>query len=91
MDSAAAEHLFGSVMNVEEDNNDGSAHELLHLVGYNPLAITQATAYISEKNVTPAEHLTAMKSCIKRVLELSDQDPGNRQGYAGSNSSILSN
>ncbi len=64
--------------------------ELLEVLGYLPLAITQAAAYIGENSITVLEYLEAFCAEDSDIQNLLSEDlPDLRRDFESQNSVIL--
>ncbi len=63
--------------------------QLLEALGYIPLAITQAAAFISENHVTPTKYLEAFRRSDSDVQDLLGQDLGDLRRDSQSHSSVI--
>lgn len=63
--------------------------QLLEALGYIPLAITQAAAFISENHVTPKKYLEAFRRSDSDVQDLLDQDLGDLRRDSQSHNSVI--
>lgn len=71
-------------------NKDPSRH-LLEALGYIPLAITQAAAFISENHITLSEYLETFRTSDSEVQDLLNEDLGDRRRDPQSHSYIIKN
>ncbi|KAI9766209.1 MAG: hypothetical protein M1839_005011 [Geoglossum umbratile] len=69
-----AEGLLWSKVGQEGSLDKAKASELLEVLGYLPLAITQAAAYISENNTTIEEYLEAFSAEDSEMQDLLSED-----------------
>ncbi len=63
--------------------------QLLEALGYIPLAITQAAAFISENHVTPKKYLEAFRRSDSDIQDLLDQDLGDLRRDSQSHNSVI--
>ena len=69
-----AEALLWSKVVQEGSLNKTKSSELLKVLGYLPLAITQAAAYISENSITVEEYLEAFRAEDSEIQDLLSED-----------------
>jgi tetratricopeptide (TPR) repeat protein len=76
MANQEADDLLRLTVPLQSGSDEGESNELLDALGYLPLAITQAAAFINENNITVAECLEAFHANDSELLELLSQDLG---------------
>ena len=69
-----AEHLLRSKLSEGHDWVEAEAASLVETLAYLPLAITQATAFISENHCTVADYLEALQASDSDEIELLNED-----------------
>jgi tetratricopeptide (TPR) repeat protein len=90
MNYTDAERLLRSKVGNSDESEDSSVKELLEILGYLPLALTQASAFINENDITVTEYLTEIKRNDAQVQEILSMDHGDHRRYSESGSSVLS-
>ena len=65
------------------------SRHLLEALGYIPLAITQAAAFISENHITLAQYLDILHTSDSDIQDLLNEDLGDRRRDAQSQSSVF--
>jgi hypothetical protein len=84
-----AERLLWSKVAKEGSLDKTRSSELLEILGYLPLAITQAAAYISENNITVEEYLEAIRAEDSEIQDLLSEDlPDLRRDFESQSSVI---
>jgi hypothetical protein len=84
-----AERLLWSKVAKEGSLNKTKSSELLEVLGYLPLAITQAAAYISENNITVEEYVEALCAEDSKIQDLLTKDlPDLRRDFESQSSVI---
>ena len=72
----------------DSSNKDPSRH-LLEALGYIPLAITQAAAFISENHTTLSEYLETFRTSDSDVQDLLNEDLGDRRRDPQSHNAVI--
>jgi hypothetical protein len=89
MTKPEAERLLWSKAAEEESLDKTKSRELLEVLGYLPLAITQAAAYISENNITVEEYVEAIYAEDSEIQDLLTEDlPDLRRDFESQSSVI---
>ena len=84
-----AERLLWSKVAQEGSLDKTKSSELLELLGYLPLAITQAAAFISENSITVEEYLETLSAEDSEIQDLMSEDlPDLRRDFESQNSVI---
>ena len=84
-----ADNLLRLTVPIQSGSEEGESKVLLDTLGYLPLAITQAAAFINENAITVAEYLEAFYSDDSELQELLSQDLGDsRRDFDVQNSII---
>ena len=87
MAEVEAERLLWSKVAQEGSLDKTKSSELLEVLGYLPLAITQAAAYISENSLTIEEYLEAFYAEDSEIQDLLNEDlPDLRRDFESQNS-----
>ena len=82
-----AERLLWSKVTQEGSLDKTKSSELLEVLGYLPLAITQAAAYISENNIKIEEYLESFRAEDSEIQDLLSEDlPDLRRDFESQNS-----
>ncbi|RDL35854.1 uncharacterized protein BP5553_06466 [Venustampulla echinocandica] len=71
-----ADNLLRLTVPIQSGSEESESKELLDALGYLPLAITQAAAFINENTMTVVEYLEAFYSSNSELQELLSQDLG---------------
>ncbi|KAE8454609.1 hypothetical protein EG329_000232 [Mollisiaceae sp. DMI_Dod_QoI] len=74
MDGPESEKLLWSKVDDEGSRDKAKSSELLELLGYLPLAITQAAAYISENSISVEEYLEVFHTNDSEIQDLLSED-----------------
>jgi tetratricopeptide (TPR) repeat protein len=89
MTKLEAERLLWSRVAEEGSLDKTKSSELLEVLGYLPLAITQAAAYISENNITVEEYVEAICAEDSEIQDLLTEDlPDLRRDFESQSSVI---
>ncbi|KAH0547852.1 hypothetical protein FGG08_000110 [Glutinoglossum americanum] len=84
-----AMELLWSKVSQEDSLDKTKSRELLNVLGYLPLAITQAAAYISENSITVGEYLEIFSAEDSEIQDLLSEDlPDIRRDFESRNSVI---
>jgi hypothetical protein len=84
-----SEALLWSKVAEEGSWNKTKTGELLEVLGYLPLAITQAAAYISENDISIEEYLDAFRANDSEIQDLLSEDlPDHRRDFESQSSVI---
>jgi hypothetical protein len=85
-----AERLLWSKVDQDDSMNKAKSSELLEVLGYLPLAITQAAAYISENSITVEEYLNAICAEDSEIQDLlSEELPDLRRNQGSQKNSVI--
>jgi tetratricopeptide (TPR) repeat protein len=76
MTNQEADNLLQLTVSLQSGLDEVESKELLEVLGYLPLAITQAAAFINENAITVAEYLELFHSSDSELQELLSQDLG---------------
>jgi tetratricopeptide (TPR) repeat protein len=69
-----AQRLFQSKIWVDDLWKEANVEDLLYILGYLPLAITQAAAFINENNITASEYLDALRASDRDIKDLLSEE-----------------
>ena len=84
-----SEALLWSKVADEDSWDKTKTSELLEVLGYLPLAITQAAAYISENDIPIEEYLEAFRANDSEIQDLLSEDPLDHRRDFESQSSVI--
>jgi hypothetical protein len=76
MTNQEVDNLLRLTVSFQSGLDEVESEELLEALGYLPLAITQAAAFINENAIMVAEYLEAFHSDDSELQELLSQDLG---------------
>ncbi|KAL9064370.1 MAG: hypothetical protein Q9161_008926 [Pseudevernia consocians] len=87
--SPEAEELLRSQLQRHHARNDDDSSTLLNELGYIPLAITQAAAFISQNSLTLTEYLDMFRTDDSEIQDLLNEDLGDPRRDSESLNSVL--
>ena len=89
MSSLEAQDLLRAQSKRPDDGNSDDSRSLVEALGYIPLAITQAAAFISENKLTLADYLEMLRTDGSGLQDLLDEDLGDLRRDSESQNSVI--
>ncbi len=87
--SEAQELLENRQINLAGSSDDGQSTRLLEALGYIPLAITQAAAFINENQISLTKYLEMFRERDSDLQDLLDEDLGDLRRDSQSQNSVI--
>jgi tetratricopeptide (TPR) repeat protein len=84
-----ADDLLRLTVSLQDGSNESESKELLDALGYLPLAITQAAAFINENSITVRDYLEAFNADDTELQYLLSQDLGDSRRHFETQNSII--